>query len=106
MGLQLAERTRQAASLLDILVSVTMEAVVLKNLAPATAIAPDGVTAAQRLADGLTTREEIKDLVSRSSQVATLSEQDAYHYLDIWHSEGELNALRWLKKQEAKPAKK
>ena len=100
MGVQLAERTRQDANLLDLLVSVGIDGVVLKNLAPETVITPAGVTAEQRLAEGRAMKEEIKDLVSRSQQVANLSEQDAYHYLDIRNSEGELGALRWLKQLE------
>ena len=106
MGLRLAERIRQGASMLDLMACVSLEAAVLRALPPETEIAPGGVTAAQRLADGMAARDEVKDLAANASQVATLSTQDACHYLDISHREGDLAALRWLKQTLEMPGQK
>jgi len=96
MGLHLAERVRQGSSMLDQLAGAAMEAAVLRPLAPETEIAAGGVTAAQRIAEGQVIRNEVRDLTAKAPQVATLSAQEAYHYLDIAQSKGDFAALRWL----------
>jgi len=97
IGLRLAERFRQGSSMLDQTAGAAMEAAVLRPLAPETEVGPAGVAAAQRLADGQAIRDEIRVLTAKAPQAATLSAQDAYHYLDISQTKGDFAALRWLK---------
>jgi len=78
----------------------------LRPLAPETEVGPAGVTAAQRLADGQAIRDEVRVLTSKAPQVATLSAQDAYHYLDISQTKGNFAALRWLKQTLDEPGQK
>lgn len=103
MCVQLAERTRQDSGMLDHLVSVAMEEQVLSNLDPETVVAAGGDTAAQCLADAQALRSELRDLNSKTSQLATLSARDAYRYFDIFQNNGELAALRWFKQQLEEP---
>jgi hypothetical protein len=102
-GLTLAGQLRgggNASSLLEELVGMGIEMMFLKTLDPGATLGETRQTAAQRLAALQSQRQKISDLVHAADPegtLPTLSDAERVRYFNLVASQGEYNALLWLR---------